>query len=65
MGLLSLLAAAVIIILLLVFSNFSFSSLNFSPANSKDIQNEAQDVVDSAIEKTKFEQKQIKDLDLP
>lgn len=64
MGLLGLLIAAIIIVLFFVYSNFSNSSSIISPENSKNIQTEAQDAVNSEAEKSKIEQDRIKNIDL-
>lgn len=64
MGLLSLLAAALIVILLLVFSNSKLSPFNISPQNSQNIQTEAQQAMDETAKKAKLEQDQIKNIDL-
>lgn len=67
MGLISLLAAALIIILLLVFAGSTLSPFNsrFLPSNPKNIENKARDAVDSINEKSRLELDQTKNFDLP
>lgn len=66
MGLLGLLIAVVIIILFFIFSNFSNSTTStFTPKDSKKLENKAQEVMDLTEEKTKAQQNQIKNMDLP
>lgn len=67
MGLISLLAATIIIILLLVFAGSTLSPFNFrlSSTNPKNIENRAKDAVNSTNEKARFEYNQTKNLDLP
>jgi hypothetical protein len=66
MGLLAILGAAVIIIITLVFLNFPGSPFNSktTPLNSVNIQNSAQDAVDTTLEKSKLRQNQT-ELDYP
>lgn len=64
MGLLGLLIAVLLIILFFIFTNFSFHS-PITPQDSKKILNGAQDAMDSTLERSKLEQNQIKNIDLP
>lgn len=63
MGLIGLLIAAVLIILFFIFSSFSNSPSVITPKDYKNLQNEAQEVMDSTTEKSKLEQDQIKNID--
>ena len=67
MGLISLLAATIIIILLLVFAGSPLSPFNsrLLPTNPQNIENKARDAVNSINEKARFEYDQTKNLDLP
>lgn len=64
MGLLGLLAAILIVLLLLIFSNSNLSPFNITPPNSQNIRTKAQQAADEAAEKVKIEQDQIKNIDL-
>lgn len=65
MGLIGLLAAALLVLLLLIFGNSALSPFNISPQNSENIQNKAQQVIDQTNERAKLEQDLIKNLDNP
>lgn len=65
MGLLGLLAAVLIVLLLLIFSNSSLSPFNVSPEDAQNIRTKAQDAVNSEAENARLEQNQIRNIDLP
>lgn len=65
MGLIGLLIAVVALIFIFVFSYFSNSPAALTPEKSTEIINSSQEVMEKAEEKSKSEQNQIKNLDLP
>lgn len=65
MGLFGFLIAVLVIILFFVFSRFSNSPSAITPKDSKNIQTQARDAVNSEMEKKKLEQNQIKNIDSP
>lgn len=65
MGLIGVLIAVVALIIIFAFSYLSNSPPSITPEKSEKIQTEAQEVMDSAAEKSKQEQDQIKNINLP
>lgn len=65
MGLVGLLIAAAVVISIFVFFYFSNFSSPITPQDPKKISTEAQDTVNLQTEKSKLEQEQIKNIDLP
>ena len=66
MGLLGLLIGAILLILFFVYFYFSNSPTTIiTPKESGRIQTQAQDAINSEMEKNKLEQNQIENIDLP
>lgn len=63
MGLIGLLIVAVIIALIFTFTYYSNSQSTITPQNPKQIESNAQSAVNAALEKSKQEQTQAKELE--
>lgn len=64
MGLIGILIAVIVLIIIFTFSYLSNSPTTITPEKSEKIQTEAQEVMDSTVERNKLEQNQIKNIDL-
>lgn len=65
MGLIGLIIAVIVLIIIFAFSYLSNSPSSLNPEKSEKIQNEAQEVMDSTVERNKLEQDQIRNIDQP
>ncbi|HLC87905.1 MAG TPA: hypothetical protein VJG66_02520 [Patescibacteria group bacterium] len=63
MGLIGIIIAAIVLIIIFTFSYLSNSTSTITPEKSNQMQNEAQEVMDSTTEKAKSDAEQIKIID--
>ena len=63
MGLIGIIIAAIVLIIIFTFSYLSNSTSTIPPEKSNQMQNEAQEVMDSTTEKAKSDAEQIKIID--